>query len=255
MSQTLLSFEIDPYQIRHYSDSASLAALHTRHQDYLSGWDFPFRVISRSFPADLAPIRTVLRHRADDLLDLADVLLVLQQHAAGQAEAADVASAVRQRSTALRRVLGEHPEAARCFRVLEVLAQGQAPASAIAWLYGVAQPLVWRWRWLTNQQVMLDVIERELPPLALAHHLLIWPERRRDAALFETSVRDRMLLPDVVAAPLPRLFPCRYREQGTLLEPLERGYDYLAILTAYELPPHPWGYDNVWNKLLMGDFP
>lgn len=241
-----LCFNITPFQLQQYRES--LPAVVTRFTQFFASQTTPLRLISRSRPFSLAARRHLLQQRTHPLDDVRDVLLLMERVASGEAPPDDLARLVARRQEVLARALAHQPGAAE---LLARVASGAASTFEQQRLELLAGRVVWRWRWLKNDRRALETIERIAPPMALDHHLIVWPEGFADPEALRGTLRGAFLVPEAVPAPLPAPFVGRYREEADHLAPEEDGRPFLAVLTADDIRGQ-WGLWG-WSELLMGE--
>jgi len=218
-------FHIQPFDARSYA-KADLEDMEFDLTDLWAGWPFAARWIMRTVPLNVGPRRDELRAQLAPLDDVRGLLPFIEAARATPTTAAwqSLLTYIERRRARLARVFGDT-------LIQTAIA---APHTALDALDTACQKVLWRWKWLKEQQVQLDQRERQRPPLVAEHYLLTWEGKTVPAPVIREQVLARTLVPEVVEAPLPPLWQGRYRPHATYLEPLVPGDPYMTVLTAYE---------------------
>ena len=108
-----------------------------------------------------------------------------------------------------------------------------------------------RWRW--DQAWMYRRMEEESNPHTIDHRMLAFVDGDTQRETFRFAVKTAFGLPAVDEVLLPPYVYGSYREHAAMLEPIEEGYPYMTVLTAYEAAGE-WGL-HTWAELLYGDIP
>jgi hypothetical protein len=206
---------------------------------------FPARVVIRTTPLSFAPRREELRAR---LLPLDDVR-ALDPFVQTARETPTPATWQSLRTFIGRRV--DRLATVVAPDVLHRLLDGETTPALLDTLHTECRRALWPWRWLKEQEVEIDRLERQRPPLTVEHYLLAWGDKEIRPDVLAEQIVTRTMVPHVEQTELPPLWRGRYREQATYLEPLEPGDPYMTVLTAWDVRGM-WDL-LTWQGLLMSD--
>jgi hypothetical protein len=236
-------FQIHAFDAQAYGDA--LPHIEARFTALWAMLSVPARMLARTAPLSLAPRREELRTQ---LLPLEDVramepFLQAARETPTPATWQSLHTFVRRRADRLATVLAPN--------VLRRLLDGETTPAVLDTLDAQSRRAVWPWRWLKEEEVEIDRLERQRPPLTIEHYLVTWEGKEVSPDVIADHLVRGTRVPHVDLGPLPALWHGSYREQATYLEPLEPGDPYMTVLTAWDVRG-TWDL-LTWHDLLMSD--
>lgn len=204
---------------------------------------FPARMIARTRPLDVAPRLAAVREQLAPLDAVrALVPLVDATISAPSPEAwLRLHTFIQRRAEQLAVLLGTE-------ELLKIIDQpNEANARELA---AESRRVLWRWRWLKEQEGQL-ANQAQQQALVIDHYLLTWEGGAMLPEVLREHILRTTLVPEVEIAPLPPLWSGIYRPQDTYLEPEQPGDPFVTILTVHDVRG-TWN-PLTWYKLLMSD--
>ena len=111
----------------------------------------------------------------------------------------------------------------------------------------------WLQRWRYDQAWMYAKMHETSTPHTIDHWLVAFTAGASQRETFRYAIKTAFGLPEVSEAPLPPFVSGRYREHRRMLEPLEPGFPWMAVLSGFEAEG-AWGLHS-WAELLFSDLP